>query len=141
MFAGMVWGLILGAIAAGVIGMLVYESTTDRDNKDKIYRRRAWVIVFVPVFCLCVFFGWVIANNSLAKSIQAHYAFKMTYESAVSDERLGGLERLDLTDKAISQNVKIAERKVGLRRFWNVGLNKDLILEYEALEPVGIQGR
>ena len=62
----------------------------------------------------------------------------MTYNHAVNDEKLTGLERLEITQIAMAQKVAIAQKVIGLDRWWSFGLLPELIDEYKQLQPIGI---
>lgn len=100
-------------------------------RKKFFYALPALIIVLFSCF-----FGWLganINNNELRKEISSFESSKRTYELALKDENLTGLERIEIVGKIAEKNEWLASKQAEVQVWYNFYLSKD-ILEVEPIK-------
>lgn len=100
-------------------------------RKKFYYALPALIVALFPCF-----FGWLganINNNDLRKEIASFESSKMTYEIALKDENLTGLERIEIVNKIAEKNEWLAGKQAEVQIWYNFYLSKD-ILEVEPIK-------
>lgn len=106
------------------------------EKKAQKRKKFFYVLPALIVALLTCFFGWIgenINNNYLLKEIASFESSKRTYEIALKDENLTGLERIEIVNKIAEKNEWLAGKQVEVQMWYNFYLSKD-ILEVEPIK-------
>ena len=109
------------------------EKIEKKAQKRKKFFYALPVLIIVLFSC---FFGWLganINNNELRKEISSFESSKRTYEIALKDENLTGLERIEIVNKIAEKNEWLAGKQAEVQVWYNFYLRKD-ILEVEPIK-------
>ena len=109
------------------------EKIEKKAQKIKKFFYALPVLIIVLLSC---FFGWLganINNNELRKEISSFESSKRTYELALKDENLTGLERIEIVGKIAEKNEWLASKQTEVQMWYNFYLKKD-ILEVEPIK-------
>ena len=106
------------------------------EEKAKKRKKFFYALPALIVALLTCFFGWLgydINNNNLRKEVAAFESSKKTYELALKDKNLTGLERIEIVNKIAEKNEWLEGKKVEVQVWYNFHLSKD-ILEVEPIK-------
>lgn len=106
------------------------------EEKAKKRKKFFYALPALIVALLTCFFGWLgydINNNNLRKEVAAFESSKKTYELALKDKNLTGLERIEIVNKIAEKNEWLEGKKVEVQVWYNFYLSKD-ILEVEPIK-------
>lgn len=106
------------------------------EEKAKKRKKFFCALPALIVALLTCFFGWLgydINNNNLRKEVAAFESSKKTYELALKDKNLTGLERIEIVNKIAEKNEWLEGKKVEVQVWYNFYLSKD-ILEVEPIK-------
>lgn len=133
MIVGIIMGLMVGLLGIP-IGYLIYECSCSTDDVLK-----GWIsgVLFAAVF---IFFGGFLGNYINTADVESYTEqYKVTsetYYSSIDNEKLSGLERLELTQSVMLYNRELANRKVDMVKFWSIGIPKSVKEEVLKLEYI-----
>lgn len=108
------------------------------EKKAKKRKKFFYVLPALIVSLLTCFFGWLgenINNNYLREEIASFESSKRTYEIALKDENLTGLERIEIVNKIAEKNEWLAGKQVEVQMWYNFYLSKDIL----EVEPIKIK--
>lgn len=134
----MITGFLVG-IAISLFVVLLGFFIIDIMVRNKVI---AWTILWVLVFSIIAgttFLGRQEHNIELQADIDGFIAIKNTYESLIDDPNLTPLERLQISDHAIEQNMLLARRKAEINAWYNFDIKQSLKDELAALTPIGLE--
>ena len=138
----MIGGFILGFIAGIIIFFGGISILDNIHNEDGIAFKLTFsftILMAIGSIIVGSFIGINLDNYSLKEDIEGYSAIKSTYESAIADNSLTSLERLQIVDTAIDQNKSLARRQVTIDAWWNFALKRELKDELKALKPIGMK--
>jgi hypothetical protein len=131
MYIGLIIGLIIGLVAAGIVYM-----TMDYNDCESF---TMWIVT-VPIIVICIagtgWIGYTLDNADLRSFIAKFNATKETYNMSINDERLSGLERLEIVKMVNESNRDLASRKANINEWWNNFVSDDLKDELNQLESI-----
>lgn len=111
------------------------EKIEKKGNRNKKLSYLLPIIILVSLIC---FFGWLganVNNNKLREEIASFESAKITYETALKDEDLTGLERIEIIGKIAEQNQWLASKKVEVSHWYNFHLDKSIL----EIEPINVK--
>lgn len=128
----MMTGIIGGAIIGFIILGLIYAITDLHTTKNKIIGFGFLIISIVSSATI----GWNYNNTGCEKDYYGYIAIKETYESAIINQDLDSLEKLQIVQIAINQNMLLAKKKVDVTKWYNFDLTKENVDKILSLEPI-----
>lgn len=124
----MVFGTFLGLLVGILLGMRAWffiKAVVD-------YKYSLWLSCIAGiVICIAVSIcgGFIGIGSDVAEVesfINQYEATHMLYEASIEDERLSGLERLEIVQMANRTNMSIADRKAKIDKWWNFAIPEEL---------------
>lgn len=108
------------------------------EEKAKKRKKFFYALPALIVALLTCFFGWLgydINNNNLRKEVASFESSKKTYELALKDKNLTGLERIEIVNKIAEKNEWLEGKKVEVQVWYNFYLSKDIL----GVEPIKLK--
>ena len=131
-------GIIFLTLAVSILVFLAFYGICwliyDRFCLDVDCTWWSWVIPLILALCFwvgAIFIGMNINENEHKAYAQKHLAQKQTIEMSLENDKLSGLERIELVKQAVELNGKLAERKTAIKH-WNSGVLDNTI--YDEIE-------
>lgn len=122
MIVGLILGLIIGATIAFVVYNIAYNI---------IYSGYKWksLVVGIASFIIILVGGCLIGvsvdNVSAKQFIEKYPVTQQLYYNSIDDEKLSGLERLQIVQMAKRSNDELASWKIEIDAWWNIFLKND----------------
>jgi hypothetical protein len=120
-----VCGILIGACIFGIVACILSETSY---FEEKEHAKLGYTIssIIGIIFGICMYFittnGINVSNESFCASFEAR---KETYESAMNDENVTSLERLQITEKIMEINAGLAQEQVSVVQWYNFNLSEE----------------
>lgn len=131
----MIVGIILGALFASLFSLIIHWVLFEYDLE-----KYTWVVI-IAIIILGVFvgakIGIAIDKSYYETKIEQFKMSKQTIETSIINDKLSGLERVELVQLAVEENKWLAEIKVDVTKWWYFHLDESLL---EDLQPINFEG-
>lgn len=134
MIGAFILSLLMGIIVGLIVGRTIYNSICG--SADVLIGWLSGIFIIVIITIVGCQMGLTLGNADIQKDIAGVTALQETYTYSLNDERLSGLEKMEITKEIMEQNIAIARQKVELRQWWNQWLDQELVEEFCSLGPI-----
>lgn len=127
----MIIGFILGTLLAIFIFCLMHFA---------FETRAIWCVFVTMIVILLVTFAFQASDiNFCNEEIAAFNSTRDIYYSSLEDEKLTGMERVQIVQMANEANREITKQKVRVHAWWNVFIPNDIKVQYDNIVLIGIK--
>lgn len=128
----MIIGFILGVLIALVVYGLAHEIF-------EIGNKNMYIFMSIAIMLACMFIWQASDVNYYREEISAFNSTRNIYYNSLEDEKLTGMERVQIVQMANEANREIAKQKVRVHTWWNVFIPNDIKNQYDNIELIGIK--
>lgn len=131
----MIVGIILGATFSSLVSIIIYLTLIERGLEE--YRWLAAIIIIILGTFIGAKIGIALDKYYYETKIEQFKMSKQTIEASIINNKLSGLERVELVQLAVKENKWLAEIKVDVTKWWYFHLDESLL---ENLQPITFGG-
>lgn len=92
------------------------------------------ICIYIGLICGFCSLGAFLDNESLRKDVASYQASKYTIEQSLQNDKISGLERIELVKLANEKNEWLARTQYDIQQWYRFYLDKDLVLTLEKID-------